>query len=181
MNPFHGYYKPINESDGNYWGLRNPLPPEVGNCGYISECSGTSENQNKVKSIIHSTIFHFHDCLSHYCGLTGESVFCIVYDQKDINVDKMLSTLSITTIKNIPDVKISCDMEMTGEKMEGIMNFTCTWEPKYYGIVATITLSDADSTMNHTCSDLPQDGFHIMKISALGSVWKEGRSKLFTQ
>ena len=59
------------------------------------------------------------------------------------------------------------------------MNFNCTWEPKYYGVIANITLSDTGSTVNHTCSVLPEDGFHIMKISPWTLFERNDRSELF--
>ena len=159
---------PTNESDENIFQAKSYLQSDVAKCRWITECKGSNGNLERVDSIIeHSAKFVDVDgCLSHYCESTGKSKFCIIsYDKSLMNAGESLSALSINTVQNIQHLHIFCAIEMTEQKMEKIMNFKCMWKPKYYGIQSVITISDVESTVNYTCTDLTEDGSHVMKIS----------------
>ena len=163
--PFHGFYSLPDKSDESAYKPR-PHFPVGGACGYINVCHGNNVDLIRVRNMLsHPLWSNIHECFHHYCGLIGQSYFCISEDKNATSANKHSSALSINTVQHIQDLNISCTIEMTEQKMGNIMNFKCLWKPKYYGILSTITMSNVESTGNYACPDLPEDGSHVMKIS----------------
>ena len=154
--------QPTNRSDGSTFQPR-PHFPVGGKCGNINECHGNNVDLVRVRNMLsHPLWSNIFECFQHYCGLTGKSYFCISEYEYAVGAYKHSSALSINTVQVIHDLKISCAIEMTEQKLEEILNLKCMWKPKFYGIVGTIILSDTHSTVN---SDSIELGLQVMNIS----------------
>ena len=138
-----------------------------GTCGNIHMCHhGNNVNLTRERKILSNPLWsNIHDCFHHYCRLTRTNQFCISENTNSGSANQHSSALSINTVQHIQDLNISCAIEITGRKLERILNFKCMWNALYYGIQSVITISDIESTVDYACLDLPEDGSHVMEIS----------------
>ena len=163
--PFRWALQPTNRSDESAYKPRLHFPVG-GACADINVCHGNNVDLIRVHNVLSHLLWsNIYECFHHYCGLTGISYFCFSENKNATSANKYSSALLINTVQHIQDLNISCAIEMTGRKLETILNFKCMWNALYYGIQSVITISDVESTVNYTCPDLPEDGSHVMKIS----------------